>query len=216
MNLGSRLAGTTALGILLAAATVNLARAAEASERPVEPAVLSGPAQVSDRLEETSETYEKAQAYAFGLGVPQSREIALRWYESAARRGHVASMINLGVYHHHGLGTDRDATQAFVWFNLATAFGSTLALYNLVQVESTIGAVERAAALKITAQTLPEILATMAPGEIQQVREDAAALLISPQARRLVATLNTIRRRRDELARARAARGTLPDLVPIE
>lgn len=181
------------------------------------PDSLAAPAQLADESRDAADdAYNTAQAYAFGLGVPRSLGTALQWYERAALRGHVLSMINLGVLHYHGMGTERDRSLAYAWFRLASAFGSTLALYNLATVEAVIEGPERDAAVVFADRTLPDILSRMTPAEIETARERTTAMLNDPRARRTVAKLNTIRRYREELERARNARGPLPTLTPIE
>lgn len=159
--------------------------------------------------------YSLGQAYAFGRGVSQSMETARRWFEDAAERGHVGAMINLGVAHYHGMGGEIDLAAAYAWFELAAAFGSTIALYNLVEAEGRIGPEDRARGRDVVETTLPRILSTMTPEEIARAREAVAYMLADPTARRLIAALNTVRRRRDQLEFERSLRDPLPPLTPL-
>jgi hypothetical protein len=159
--------------------------------------------------------YSLGQAYAFGRGVSQSMDEARRWFEDAAERGHVGAMINLGVAHYHGMGGEIDLAAAYAWFELAAAFGSTIALYNLVEAEGRIDPEDRTRGRDFVETTLPRILSAMTPEEIARAREAVAHMLADPTARRLIAALNTVRRRRDQLEYERSLRAPLPSLTPL-
>lgn len=159
--------------------------------------------------------YSLGQAYAFGRGVSQSMDKARRWFEDAADRGHVGAMINLGVAHYHGMGGEIDLAAAYAWFELAAAFGSTIALYNLVEAEGRIDPEDRTRGRDFVETTLPRILSAMTPEEIARAREAVAHMLADPTARRLIAALNTVRRRRDQLEYERSLRAPLPSLTPL-
>lgn len=59
-----------------------------------------------------------------GLGVPQDRSAAARWYLKSALSGYVPAQTNLGQMYINGLGVPRRITTAVGWFHLADRAGS--------------------------------------------------------------------------------------------
>lgn len=68
-----------------------------------------------------------AGLHAGGLGVRRDVAMAARWYEKAARRGHVAAQLNLGDYHARGRGVPRSLVAAHMWLSLAARQGNVWA-----------------------------------------------------------------------------------------
>jgi hypothetical protein len=65
-----------------------------------------------------------AGLYASGFGVRQDFQAAARWYEAAARRGHVTAQLNLGDYYARGRGVTRDLVAAHMWLSLSARLGN--------------------------------------------------------------------------------------------
>ncbi len=121
----------TATILICAAVTISLfaasgARAAELFERlprhgradrlvVVQPA---GPAvgYLSARAEA-----QLGYKYEHGLGVPQSYEMAVLYYTSAAERGDPTGQYLLGLMYDKGQGVRQDGILAHMWLNLAAA-----------------------------------------------------------------------------------------------
>jgi len=59
--------------------------------------------------------------YEHGLGVPQSYEMALTYYTSAAERGDATGQYLLGLAYDKGQGVQQDGVLAYMWLNLAAA-----------------------------------------------------------------------------------------------
>lgn len=71
-----------------------------------------------------------ARLYADGRGVPQSDDLALLWYERAARAGLADAQHRLGSLFLKGrLGLLEDSQEAFQWFSLAAAQEHKVAQY---------------------------------------------------------------------------------------
>ena len=69
--------------------------------------------------------------FANGRGVTADLPAAIRWYKSAADRGHVIAQNNLGLAYRDGRGVDRDPAEAYKWLSLAADRKYTLAVNNL-------------------------------------------------------------------------------------
>ncbi|RJF87327.1 sel1 repeat family protein [Oleomonas cavernae] len=74
--------------------------------------------------------------YDNGLGVPQDRAEAARWYLRAARQGDQTAMFNLGVMYEDGEGVGKDPVQAYVYYALAVEQGPPYAARNRDKVKS--------------------------------------------------------------------------------
>jgi hypothetical protein len=61
--------------------------------------------------------------YAFGQGVPQDYQEALRWYHLAAAQGDPQAQFYLGVAYYRGQGVPRDYQEAAKWYRLAADQG---------------------------------------------------------------------------------------------
>lgn len=71
-------------------------------------------------LSPTSEAYI-GYRYEHGLGVPQSYEMAVFYYTSAAERGDPTGQYLLGLMYDKGHGVRQDGIVAHKWLNLAAA-----------------------------------------------------------------------------------------------
>ena len=62
--------------------------------------------------------------------VPSPEEVDL--YRRAAEKGHVDSMLSLGLFHEDGAGIEKDSEQAARWFNLAARQGDGSSALHLI------------------------------------------------------------------------------------
>ena len=62
--------------------------------------------------------------YDYGLGVPQDKEEAFKWFRKAAEQGNFAAQFFMGRHYEDGDGVLQDFVQAHAWFNVASANGS--------------------------------------------------------------------------------------------
>jgi hypothetical protein len=68
---------------------------------------------------------------------------AFNWYLRAARQGHVASQINLGVFYVTGRGTKRNNREAWFWWRVAEPSGDKTATEYLKKLEKGLTQQER-------------------------------------------------------------------------
>jgi uncharacterized protein len=61
--------------------------------------------------------------YQAGIGVPQSFQDALTWYQKAAEQGYAKAQHNLGALYGNGQGTTKDFVRAYKWLLLAQRTG---------------------------------------------------------------------------------------------
>lgn len=66
-----------------------------------------------------------------GQGIQRDQALALKWFEIAARNGHVMARNMLGRCHEHGWGCPADASKAAEHYLLAAEAGLDWGLYNL-------------------------------------------------------------------------------------
>ena len=57
--------------------------------------------------------------YSGNQGFPQNQKEAIKWFLSAAERGHVDAQYHLGVCYFHGEGVPKDSFTAWKWFREA-------------------------------------------------------------------------------------------------
>jgi serine/threonine protein kinase len=76
--------------------------------------------------------FNRAQAHYHGRGAEKDLELAARFYEDAAAKGHVTSQYYLGVAYGNGEGVELNETRAEEWLTRAAHGGSRGAKYNLV------------------------------------------------------------------------------------
>ena len=67
--------------------------------------------------------YNLAVMYFSGVGVPQDRGEAAKWYGLAARQGNGNAQFNLGVMYQRGEGVAHNPDEAMHWFRLAADGG---------------------------------------------------------------------------------------------
>jgi TPR repeat protein len=78
--------------------------------------------------------YEVALMLERGLGCLQNYSEAAFWYEKGAKRGHLKSVNNLGVFYKEGHGVNIDEARCFLCFSKAAEGGLAEGLYNLGQL----------------------------------------------------------------------------------
>ena len=61
--------------------------------------------------------------YDNGHGVPQSSQLAVRWYRRSAAQGNAQGQFFLGFSYKDGEGVPNDHVLAYKWFNLSAAQG---------------------------------------------------------------------------------------------
>lgn len=62
--------------------------------------------------------------YYLGLGVKRDAEMALNWFEQAARQGYPGAQRNAGMMYRDGRGTGQDFVTAYMWFYAADKQGN--------------------------------------------------------------------------------------------
>ena len=72
-----------------------------------------------------------ATLYSNGMGVPQSDEIALKWFRLAADQEHAGAQYNIGLMHANGWGLDMSVEEAKRWYQRAAENGSPEAQFSL-------------------------------------------------------------------------------------
>ncbi|MCH9020155.1 MAG: SEL1-like repeat protein [Proteobacteria bacterium] len=63
--------------------------------------------------------YALGLMYTEGVGVSKDPDIAVGWYDKAARQGLAQAQYNLAVAHHMGVGTPRNFARAAHWYRMA-------------------------------------------------------------------------------------------------
>ena len=69
--------------------------------------------------------------YSNGMGVPQSDDIALKWFRLAADQEHAGAQYNIGLMYANGWGLDMDIIEAQGWYRRAAENGSPEAQFAL-------------------------------------------------------------------------------------
>jgi TPR repeat protein len=120
-SLGAVSLGTVSLG----AALLDTAPAAQAADY-YKPRIAAGDAAVRRTITAAERGNAHAQAllgfmYANGQGVPQSRDLAVDWYERSAQQGDPTGQYLLGLMYDKGFGVTADVVVAHKWLNLAAA-----------------------------------------------------------------------------------------------
>ena len=69
--------------------------------------------------------------YAHGVGAPENKAEAVRWFRLAAEQGDVKAQFNLGVMYDNGDGIPEDDAEAVRWYRLAAEQGDVNAQLNL-------------------------------------------------------------------------------------
>ncbi len=78
--------------------------------------------------------YTLGTMYAFGDGVPQSRDVARTWYEKAAAQEHAGALYNLGLYYDRGITVAPDPARALEYYRRGARAGDAKAAYNAGQM----------------------------------------------------------------------------------
>jgi len=78
--------------------------------------------------------FNMAYGLASGRGTTASLPEAIRWYKSAAERGHLIAQNNLGLLYRDGRGVERDPVEAYKWLSLAADRKYSLAENNLMSL----------------------------------------------------------------------------------
>ncbi|MCE3239312.1 MAG: hypothetical protein K0R24_2293, partial [Gammaproteobacteria bacterium] len=81
--------------------------------------------------EDAEQSYNLAQKYHHGLGVPQDYEKAMKEYEKAAAQGNHWAQTNLGDIYRDGLGVPQNYDQAREWYQKAALQGNDFAQTSL-------------------------------------------------------------------------------------
>lgn len=68
-----------------------------------------------------------------GQGIAQDQPLAVRWFDIAARRGHLMARNMLGRCHEHGWGCEADAAKAARHYRIAAEAGLDWAMYNFAK-----------------------------------------------------------------------------------
>jgi localization factor PodJL len=96
------------------------------------PAAIGGPAlRAAAASENPAAEFEVALRYAEGRGVPQSFEIAARWFERAADHGLAPAQFRLGCLYEKGQGVKKDLETARRLYLAAAGRGHAKAMHNL-------------------------------------------------------------------------------------
>ena len=71
--------------------------------------------------------------FAAGLAAYNANNLPLAYAEflAGAKEGHIDSQFNVALMHENGIGVEKDAKQAVVWYRKAAEQGSSLAQFNL-------------------------------------------------------------------------------------
>ena len=69
--------------------------------------------------------------YDLGVGVPENKAEAARWYRLAAEQGYASGQYNLGLMYDLGEGVPGNDAEAVRWYGLAAEQGNALAQTNL-------------------------------------------------------------------------------------
>jgi localization factor PodJL len=96
------------------------------------PAAIGGPAlRAAAASENPAAEFEVALRYAEGRGVPQSFEMAARWFERAADHGLAPAQFRLGCLYEKGQGVKKDLETARRLYLAAADRGHAKAMHNL-------------------------------------------------------------------------------------
>lgn len=80
--------------------------------------------------------YYTAYSYAYGVGVPEDKIKAVKWYKRAAELGHAPSQYALGVRYDRGEGIHMDKELAIIWYRKSAAQGYSIAIERLKELEN--------------------------------------------------------------------------------
>ncbi len=77
--------------------------------------------------------------YASGNGVPQSYEVAARWYLRSAEQGDPVAQYLLGLLYDKGFGVTADTVIAYKWLNLAAAHAPRQSRETFMRMRDSVG-----------------------------------------------------------------------------
>jgi|HubBroStandDraft_3_1064219.scaffolds.fasta_scaffold65323_2 TPR repeat protein len=80
---------------------------------------------------DVSAQWNLGKAYEVGNRVPQSDELAAKWYRKAADQGNADAENSLGVMYRLGQGVNRDKEEAVRWYRKAAKLGNSQAMFNM-------------------------------------------------------------------------------------
>jgi TPR repeat protein len=87
---------------------------------------------------------ELATMYYFGLGVAPDNEVAVKWYETAAKAGYAPSQYHLGNVYRTGVGVGKpNLSQALFWYSQAAVQGHSAAYFEIGNMHANGLGVER-------------------------------------------------------------------------
>jgi TPR repeat protein len=110
------------------------AQASSAQETPASANLSSSDvAQLQSKGEagDASSQLALGRAYQDGNGVPQSDELAAKWYRKAAEQGNATAQNNLGIMYRAGSGVEKSKEEALKWYRKAARQGYASAIFNL-------------------------------------------------------------------------------------
>jgi uncharacterized protein len=76
--------------------------------------------------------------YANGTGVPQSYEVAARWYVRSAEQGDPDGQYLLGLMYDKGFGVTADVVLAYKWLSLAAAHAPRQSRENFLRMREAV------------------------------------------------------------------------------
>ena len=68
--------------------------------------------------------------YDLGVGVPENKAEAARWYRLAAEQGNALAQTNLGLMYANGEGIPQNNARAYMWWSVAAEQGNESARGN--------------------------------------------------------------------------------------
>jgi len=68
--------------------------------------------------------------YDLGVGVPENKAEAVRWYRLAAEQGNALAQTNLGLMYANGEGIPQNNARAYMWWSVAAEQGNESARGN--------------------------------------------------------------------------------------
>ncbi len=87
--------------------------------------------QVKAQAGNSAAQLDLARAYDDGNGVPQSDQLAAKWYRAAAEQGNATAQTNLGLMFRAGRGVEQDKAEALKWYHKAATQKNPNAMFHL-------------------------------------------------------------------------------------
>jgi TPR repeat protein len=117
-KIASLLAAVVALGLTAPAAAGPIDDAVEARLKGDYPRALKLLRPLADQGDAAAQS-NLGFMYATGMGVPQDRAEAAKWYQRAAEQGRANAQFNLGRMYAVGQGVPKSEADALKWFRAA-------------------------------------------------------------------------------------------------